>query len=151
MNLRRNWFNDHPKFKEILTNGFDHYHPFSSRTAMLVYLELCERKHWFDVEIHPCDSLKRVFITGKPRKKAKKEIILPVSVDTEFNVEDLRNIVKDISSCYQDLAEEDLSDNSGVILGICESDSSIVYYKVYNGLVQPGHLNLSDEQEPEDS
>lgn len=114
---------------------------------MLVYLELCERKHWFDVQIHHCESLKRTFITGKPRKKAKKEVILPVSIDTECNIKEMKKIVKDISSCCQDIVAE----NPGVILGICESDSSIVYYKIFDGLVQPGHLNLDNELEPEDN
>lgn len=110
---------------------------------MLVYLELSERKHWFDVEIRPCESLKRVFITGKPRKKAKKEVILPVSVDTAFSIEELRKIVQDISSCCHDI----VADNPGITLGICEADSTIVYYKVFDGLIQPGHLNLENELE----
>ncbi|XP_020902384.1 tRNA-splicing endonuclease subunit SEN15-like [Exaiptasia diaphana] len=148
MTSRSNWFNEHPKFQQILSNGFDKYNPSSSRTAMLVYLELCERKHWFEVEIHPCDSLKRVFITGKPRKKAKKEAVVPVCVETEFSVDDLRSIVSEISTCCKEL-DLDLSGNPGVILGICESDSSIVYYKVYQGLEQPGQLMLGELEQEE--
>ncbi|KAK3754016.1 hypothetical protein QZH41_020288, partial [Actinostola sp. cb2023] len=92
MTSRTNWFNEHPKFKEILSHGFDNYNPFSSRTAMLVYLELCESKHWFEVGIHPCNELKRVYITGRPRRKANKEVVVPLSVDTVLSVEDLRTL-----------------------------------------------------------
>jgi hypothetical protein len=37
---RKNWFENHPKFIVIQANGYDKHNPFTSRSAMLVYLEL---------------------------------------------------------------------------------------------------------------
>jgi hypothetical protein len=51
--------------------------------------------------------------------------------------------VTEIHRCLQD-ARADGSGNLGVTLGICDSDSSIVYYKVYNGLVQPDPPSLDN-------
>lgn len=140
---RKNWFENHPQYLAIKAHGYDKHNPFTSRSAMLVFLELCESKHWFGVEIHFSDKLKRVYLSGKPRKKAEKEIIVPLSVNTSLTVEEIQNIVTEIQRCVRDVPGY-RSSNLAVTLGICDSDSSIVYYKVYNGLVEPNPPNADD-------
>lgn len=133
---RENWFEDHPKFKEICSYGFNKDDdPGLLRSAMMVYLDLCETKGWFKVELHPCESLKQVYITGKPRKKAPLEVIVPITVQTALTMADFQNVVFETNS----LEEERLVANSvpSVTLAISEADSTIVYYTISSGLVPP--------------
>ena len=62
---RENWFEEHPKYLEIKSYGYD----VCLRETMLIYLDLIEVKHWFDVELCRCDAIKNVFIVGRPLKK----------------------------------------------------------------------------------
>lgn len=132
---RQNWFEDHPKFKEICSYGYNKDDPAILRSAMLVYLDLCETKGWFKVNLHPCESLKLVYITGKPRKKAPFEVVVPITVQTTMTMVNFQDIIHELNS----LEEERLENSSApsVTLAVCEADSTIVYYKLSSGLVPP--------------
>ena len=148
---RKKWFEDHPQFKEIQAYGYFKDKPSFSRVAMLVYLDLCESKHWFDVRVHPCESLKLVYLTGKPTKKAEAEQIVPMDMATSLTMEEIHDLVSEISACEGERvgtamdSRERSSCQASATLGFCESDSSIVYYKVFDGLVPPDPPKLDEE------
>ena len=137
---RQNWFEDHPKFKQICSYGFNTDNPAILRSAMLVYLDLCEAKGWFKVNLHPCESLKLVYITGKPRKKAPMEIILPITIQTALTMAEIQDMIHELNCLEEERLEGiKVEENpaASVTMAISEADSTVVYYKLSSGLVAP--------------
>lgn len=136
---RENWFENHPKFNEIQSYGYFNGKPSMARAAMTVYLDLCESKHWFSVSIHPCESLKLVYITGKRIKKSPFDIVVPVTIDTALTTEEIQNIVQEVNLCEEKEVEEDTGNERvpKVTMAFCEADSTVVYYDFFQGLVPP--------------
>ncbi|XP_070532023.1 tRNA-splicing endonuclease subunit Sen15-like isoform X2 [Ptychodera flava] len=80
-----NWFLHHPKYTEMMSYGFED--KLQLRIAFLSYLDLCEAKNWWNVEIHPCHKLGMVFISGKQNKKGDLQLVLPISANTPLSNE----------------------------------------------------------------
>ena len=147
--MRENWFENHPKFKEIQSYGFYDGKPSMARAAMTVYLDLCESKHWFSVSIHPCESLKVVYITGKRIKKSPFDIVVPVTIDTALTTEEIQNIIQEVNLREEKEVEEDTGNKLApkVTMAFCEADSTVVYYDFFQGLVPPDPPKEEAEEE----
>ena len=147
---RENWLENHPKFKEIQSYGYYNGKPSMERAVMTVYLDLCESKHWFSVSIHPCESLKLVYITGKRLKKSQFDIIVPLTIDTALTTEEIQNIIQEVNLCEEKEVEEDtgIEQRPKVTMAFCEADSTIVYYDFFQGLVPPDPPNEEEEVKP---
>lgn len=145
---RENWFENHPKFKEIQSYGYYNGKPSMARAAMTVYLDLCESKHWFSVSIHPCESLKLVYITGKRIKKSPFDIVVPVTIDTALTTDEIQNIIQEVNLCEEKEVEEDTGNDRDpkVTMAFCEADSTVVYYDFFQGLVPPDPPNEEEEE-----
>ncbi|EDO35200.1 predicted protein [Nematostella vectensis] len=127
---RKRWIELHPKFQEIKAHGLN---DGATRATMLVYLDLCEAKYWREVEIHSCEKLKIFYITGKPKKNQDLEVIVPVNATLSLSMQQMKNLVEGVNVSGQSQDER----NKVATLAICDSDSSIVYYKLFSGLEQP--------------
>lgn len=147
---RENWLENHSKFKEIQSYGYFNGKPSMARAAMAVYLDLCESKHWFSVSIHPCKSLKLVYITGKRIKKSQFDIVVPLTIDTALTTEKIQNIIQEVNLCEEKEVEERTGIERGpkVTMAFCEADSTVVYYDFFQGLVPPDPPNEEEEVEP---
>ena len=145
---RENWFENHPKFKEIQSYGYYNGKLSTARAVMTVYLDLCESKHWFSVSLHPCESLKLVYITGKRIKKSQIDIVVPVTIDTALTTEEIQNIVQEVSVCEEREVEKDTENEPRpkVTMAFCEADSTVVYYDFFQGLVPPDPPNEEEEE-----
>ena len=145
---RENWFENHPKFKEIQSYGYYNGKLSTARAVMTVYLDLCESKHWFSVSLHPCESLKLVYITGKRIKKSQIDIVVPVTIDTALTTEEIQNIIQEVSLCEEKEVEKDTENEprSKVTMAFCEADSTVVYYDFFQGLVPPDPPNEEEEE-----
>jgi len=145
---RENWFENHPKFNEIQSYGYYNGKPSMARAAMTVYLDLCESKHWFSVSIHPCESLKLVYITGKRIKKSPFDIVVPVTIDTALTTDEIQNIIQEVNLCEEKEVEEDTGGDRDpkVTMAFCEADSTVVYYDFFQGLVPPDPPNEEGEE-----
>lgn len=120
-----------------------------ARAAMTVYLDLCESKHWFSVSIHPCESLKLVYITGKRIKKSQFDIVVPITIDTALTTEEIQNIIQEVNVFEGKALEEDTGIQQGpVTIAFCEADSTVVYYEFFQGLVPPDPPNEEEEVKP---
>ena len=149
---RKNWLEAHPKFKEIQSYGFyDEKMPLA-RAAIGVYLDLCESKHWFKVCIHPCESLKLVYITGKRTKKSHFDVVVPLTIDTTLTTEEIHDIIQEVNLCEEETEEG--ADacrsrvSSKVTMAFYEADSTIVYYDFSQGLVPPDPPTEEEEVKP---
>lgn len=118
---------DHPVLKEMMAYGLaDTQQIFR---AFNVYLDLCEVKGFWNVKCHKCSALNLVFLSGHANRSEPRELILPVSCDSQLSPATLQT--------YTEKVKLQGYNTHGLVLAICASDSSIVYYRVTDGLVQP--------------
>ena len=148
---RENWLEDHPKLKEIQSYGYYNENPALAKAVMMVYLDLCESKHWFAVSTHPCASLRLVYITGKRTKKSKAVPVIPVTIDTLLTMGEIQNIIKEVNTSVKEKSEpaEDCECwTPSVTMAFCEADSTVVYYDFFRGLVPPDPPTEEAEVKP---
>ena len=146
---RENWLEDHPKFKEIHSYGYYDEKSSLARAAITVYLDLCENKHWFGVCIRPCESLKLVYVTGKRTKKSQIDVVVPLTIDKALTTEEIQNILQEVNLCEEEREDGEIErscEGPKVTIAFCESDSTVVYYDFFQGLVPP---DPPDEEEEE--
>ncbi|XP_067043355.1 tRNA-splicing endonuclease subunit Sen15-like [Acropora muricata] len=147
---RENWLEDHPKFKEIQSYGYYDGRGSLARAVMAVYLDLCESKHWFGVRLHPCESIKIAYITGRRTKKSTMEVVVPLTVDTALTTEEIQNILQEVTQCELESKDEGCErscETFKVTIGFCEADSTVVYYDFFQGLVPPDPPDEEIEEE----
>ncbi|XP_022085239.1 uncharacterized protein LOC110976354 [Acanthaster planci] len=156
---RYNWLSDHPKYTEMRSWKLDN--DVQIFTTLVVYLNLCEAKDWWSVEIHPCRELNLAFITGKPRKKGNLRVVLPVTTETQLSHKRLKQFLQHIqlpgppppTSTSPDevdtMPREDMP--TSLVLAITEPGSTIVYYEISDGLVPPSDPPKEDEEDDETS
>ena len=146
---RENWFEEHPIYMEIKSYGYHYQDESRLRTATLVYLDLIEVKHWFDVNLHRCDALGCVFIVGRPLKKCQIELVVPITSLNSLSHEDVQRTILEVCKEFEDpvISEAEIScdkNRKNVNFAITESNSTIVYYKMTNGLVEPDEVGDDD-------
>ncbi|XP_038063816.1 tRNA-splicing endonuclease subunit Sen15-like [Patiria miniata] len=156
---RYNWLTEHPKYVEMKSWKLENDEQIF--ITLIVYLNLCEAKDWWNVEIHPCRELQLAFITGKPKRKADKRAVLPISTETHLSPKRLKQFLQHIclpglpstSPSSQDEAEVTSEEDTptSLILAITESGSTIVYYQISDGLVPPSDPPKDDADELEPS
>ncbi|CAH1802031.1 unnamed protein product [Owenia fusiformis] len=117
----------HPKIEYM--KQFKYCSAEQRRLAFIVYMDLCEAKDFWNVGIHGCESIGAILISGHPMKHDPKILILPVDRNDELSIEKLRDYVCKV--------KVDGLDVNSLTLAICETDSTIVYYEVTDGLVVP--------------
>ena len=142
---RENWFEEHPKYLEIKSYGYD----VCLRETMLIYLDLIEVKHWFDVELCRCDAIKNVFIVGRPLKKCQIELVVPTASSILFTHADLHRTVREVCQAFTNSGLREKYGNSDVksiYFAIIDSTSTAVYYKTTNGLVPPDEVGDDDAE-----
>ncbi|XP_071480624.1 tRNA-splicing endonuclease subunit Sen15-like [Diadema antillarum] len=158
---RFNWFTEHPKYKEMLSWGFQDTGQLSS--TLLVYLDLCEAKNWWNVELHPCGSLQMVYMTGKPSKKEDYVAVLPLQTKAVLSPACLSKFLSSIEPKQSkhtsldsitphrgaEIPEEHRATKT-LTLAMVDSDSTIVYYRISNGLVSPDSGPSAEPTEEEE-
>ncbi|XP_060078018.1 tRNA-splicing endonuclease subunit Sen15-like [Ylistrum balloti] len=117
----------HPKYREI--EKFQLLNEDQMKAAFLVYMDLCEDKQWWNLELHPCCDLDLVFISGHAARHTPRELVLPVPSGCSLTPGDLQNYLHSVS------LEE--YHTSGITMAIMDTDSTTVYYKISDGLVPP--------------
>ncbi len=142
---RENWFEEHPKYLEIKSYGYD----VCLREAMFIYLDLIEVKHWFDVELCRCDAIKNVYIVGRPLKKCQIELVVPIASSNLFTHADLHRIITEVCQAYTNSGLREkfgASEVKSVYSAIMDSSSTVVYYKMTDGLVSPDEVGDDDAE-----
>jgi len=119
----------HPVADRLRADGF----PDSvvDRT-MLVYLQLIEIQHWFDVDVasfHEKDE-KLCFINGRRKKEASDVLfVLPVAATEDMDPQRMNHLLTMASKCG--------STSNSLILAIVDTSSTILFYEIGSGLVEP--------------
>ncbi|KAK7094748.1 tRNA-splicing endonuclease subunit Sen15-like [Littorina saxatilis] len=130
---------DHPVLEEfLLHHSCD---TAKARLAFHVYLNLAEVRGWRDVKLHFCKKLQTPFVTGRPTLGGDLEAAFPMAMEDSLTHQQ-------IQSLFSSLSADDHSFNR-VMLAVCASDTSIVYYKVSNDIVKPEPLDASDARKQE--
>ncbi|XP_064649749.1 tRNA-splicing endonuclease subunit Sen15-like [Lineus longissimus] len=126
---------NHTKLIEIKDYG---YEDVGQQTACFqVYMDLCEVRQWYNVVIHPCESLQMVFISGQYRPSDPFEVVLPLPAQTVLSLEKLEQYIENIRP------PDDSFTNKSLTLAIVEKDTSTVYYRVSSGLVPPDSAEVN--------
>ncbi|XP_025113274.1 probable tRNA-splicing endonuclease subunit sen15 [Pomacea canaliculata] len=97
--------------------------------AFLVYKDLCEVRAWRNVELHFSPSLGRPYVSGRSCLSSPLEVVLPLSVDSSVSHAYIQSLFEHLQIGGQNF--------NRIILGVCASDSSIVYYKVSRDIIRP--------------
>ncbi|KAB0796644.1 hypothetical protein PPYR_10705 [Photinus pyralis] len=110
--------------------------PKSTSIAIQVYLELCEVKRYWDVKYFYNENLDSLYFSAKPTKDEEECIFFPIEVSRTVSLKYL-----------QDLFQLCKNPEHKLIVVLVNSDSTSVYYQIYNGLMQPVEDSKNVHQE----
>ncbi|ORX66018.1 hypothetical protein DL89DRAFT_270407 [Linderina pennispora] len=128
--------NSHPKFKEAASMCGQF--PRRARILFQAYMNVKYEQRHDSVKMEVLENTQLPVLTSAaPTNKQKMHIFVPVSAAEDISIKLLGDILRDCQTC---VAPESLE---SVHLAIIDNDSTIVYYKISEGLVLP--------TEPEDS
>ena len=119
--------------------------------AWHVYTDLARKKAWSLVEMLPCDSLRIAYLVAQEEKDSgKAQLVVPVLGQERLSLEDVSQLMKGVNPPVTGNIE--LSWDEGVVLAIVDTDSTVVYYRIQEGIVPPdGSLDniagLSEKEE----
>ncbi|OWF44536.1 tRNA-splicing endonuclease subunit Sen15-like [Mizuhopecten yessoensis] len=126
----------HPKYKEI--EKYELRNKEQLKAASLVYLDLCEAKQWWNLDLHPCCELDLVFISGHATRHTPRELVLPLPRGCTVTPSDLQTYLHTLNlESYH---------TSGITMAIMDTDSTTVYYKISDGLVPPASPETTEKK-----
>ncbi|KAL3872457.1 hypothetical protein ACJMK2_040383 [Sinanodonta woodiana] len=126
----------HPVRAILNEYGIDN--PAQMDLTVLVYLNLCEVRGWWNVKTHCCQEMNIFFLSGQSSPSSPREIILPISSTTNLSPADIQQ--------YLHVIKVDNSPTKGLILAVCDTDSTMVFYKITDGLVPPESPEESEQK-----
>ncbi|ORX92633.1 hypothetical protein K493DRAFT_41856 [Basidiobolus meristosporus CBS 931.73] len=118
----------HPKYQEVAAacESF----PEEAATLFQVYLDLTLEKEWAWVKAKEIGGVAKVVLEGKKGLEEEKQFIVPTSTSEPWSIERLEELFDEFQRAIGDKP-------SSVMLAITSSDSTVVYYRVYSGIVPP--------------
>lgn len=127
---RRDWIQRHPKFLEMMAlnvgNSTDVY------TTFLVYLDLVEGRNWHEVRYKALRDLQLICLCAREKEGQCPQVVVPTSIGMSYSHDRIQSIMERMRNLE---AEEDAP--ACVVLAIVASDSTVVYYRLTEGLVTP--------------
>ncbi|XP_073439009.1 tRNA-splicing endonuclease subunit Sen15 isoform X2 [Dendrobates tinctorius] len=109
-------------------------------TAFLVYMDLLEVRNWNDVQILSAPELHLIYLCGKEKDDSAPQVIIPTPVSTSCSHGRIQQLLK-----LNPASEENPKADCSVLLAIVETDSTIVYYKLTDGLVIPDPPDFAED------
>ncbi|KAM4023467.1 tRNA-splicing endonuclease subunit Sen15 isoform 1-T2 [Anomaloglossus baeobatrachus] len=133
------WIEQHPKFKEMMMM-MDVAESTQVYAAFLVYMDLLEVRNWNSVQILSSPELHLIYLCGKEKDADTPQVIVPTPVTMSFCHLRIQELLK-----LNDTSEEAQTSESSALLAIVETDSTIVYYKLTDGLVMPDPPDFAED------
>ncbi|XP_018408466.1 PREDICTED: tRNA-splicing endonuclease subunit Sen15 [Nanorana parkeri] len=131
------WILEHPRFKEMIS--LDVAESSQVYSAFLVYIDLLEVRNWHDLQILGSTELHLVYLRGQEKADLMPQVIIPTPVTMACSYERIQQYLK-----LSHTAEDEMATYS-MLLGIVESDSTIVYYKLTDGFVIPDPPDFAED------
>ncbi|KAJ1173045.1 hypothetical protein NDU88_004887 [Pleurodeles waltl] len=135
---RRDWIQRHPKFLEMMAlnaaNSTDVY------TTFLVYLDLVEGRNWHEVRYKALRDLQVICLCAREKEGQCPQVVVPTSIGMSYSHERIQHIMARTRNL-----EGDADVPSSVVLAIVASDSTVVYYRLTEGLVMPEPPDLIED------
>ncbi|XP_072276217.1 tRNA-splicing endonuclease subunit Sen15 [Pyxicephalus adspersus] len=132
------WILEHPRFKEMIS--LEVADSSQVYCAFLAYIDLLEVRNWHDVQILSSSELHLVYLRGREKIDHVPQIIIPTPVTMSCTHERIQQYLKLGHT-------EDEMISYSILLGIVESDSTIVYYKLTEGFVIPDPPDFAEDVE----
>ncbi|KAL8602048.1 hypothetical protein ACOMHN_007318 [Nucella lapillus] len=132
---------NHPVLRGFLQQHED-CSPSRVCQAFQVYLNLAEVRGWREVKMHYCADLQRPFVTGRSGMGAGVEAAYPIAMGDSLSH-------LQIQTLFTALRLGDQQSFDRIMLAVCASDASIVYYNVSNSIIKPEPPDASDARKQE--
>ncbi|XP_064396051.1 tRNA-splicing endonuclease subunit Sen15-like isoform X2 [Halichondria panicea] len=137
------WISSHPKVCEIKAQGIDN--STQTHCAILTYFDLTEVKLWHAVHIHGNRDLQMVTFSGQKAENDSLSDILPLPASTELSMERIKHYFAALHPQASHMEPEPSRMEEGpfcelipkLTLALVDSDSTVVYYNVFNGMQPP--------------
>ncbi|XP_054837431.1 tRNA-splicing endonuclease subunit Sen15 isoform X1 [Eublepharis macularius] len=143
--LRKDWLAAHPTLTRM--TSLDVADSSRVYAAFLVYLDLLEARNWHEVSYVGLAEFQLVCLRGREREADDLQVVVPVPVHVSFSHDwfqgrsgKLQASQPDVNTGMRQIMKRTctVSDSPmSIMLAIVESDSTIVYYKLTDGLVTP--------------
>ncbi|KAM5147868.1 tRNA-splicing endonuclease subunit Sen15 isoform 2-T2 [Mantella aurantiaca] len=124
-------------FKEMLS--LDVADSSQVYSAFLVYLDLVEVRNWHNLQILSSPELHLIYMRGRETADHMPQVIIPTPVTMSCSPERIQQYLK-----LSHTAEDEMASHSA-LLGIVESDSTIVYYRLTDGFVIPDPPDFAED------
>ncbi|KND02544.1 uncharacterized protein SPPG_03002 [Spizellomyces punctatus DAOM BR117] len=98
-----------------------------------VYLDLVLAKEWANVHARFVKSLEKIVLLARRELEEEAEIMVPMTEAESWSVSSVSILFSQLS----EISLESSSDLESLVLAIMSTDSTVVYYRIYNGLVPP--------------
>ncbi|XP_076436346.1 tRNA-splicing endonuclease subunit Sen15-like [Babylonia areolata] len=125
----------HPVLVQFLQQHED-CSPVTVHYAFQVYLNLAEVRGWRDVGFHYCRELKTPFVTGRSSISAALEAAYPVAMEDSLSHQQIQTLFTALRVGQHQFDR--------IMLAMCATDGSVVYYHVSNSIVEPEPPENSD-------
>ncbi|GBB97163.1 hypothetical protein RclHR1_02930012 [Rhizophagus clarus] len=106
-------------------------YPQSATHLSQVHLDLTKAKAWKEVRVVEIEPLQRCVIFGKANTETEAQIIVPCSSSESWSIERITLLFSSLQSFLNEPSYK------SVTLAITFPDSTVVYYKVHEGIVPP--------------
>eukprot|EP00052_Salpingoeca_macrocollata_P020770 m.175225 g.175225 ORF g.175225 m.175225 type:complete len:153 (-) comp21350_c2_seq2:22-480(-) len=121
---------DHPKHAECMR--YSAQNRIHAALVFQAYLDATEVKNWMDVRIHHDTERKFSYLSAKESPAAQQELIFPLTSRETISMQR----IKELFSTLPDPAGR--AEHPALLtFAIFDSDSTSVYYRVYNGIRPP--------------
>ncbi|PFH51246.1 hypothetical protein AMATHDRAFT_75093 [Amanita thiersii Skay4041] len=114
---------DHPSYP-VLLPYFSKY-PRAAGSLFQAYTDIVYSQQWLDTEVVDLERCGRAAIKGRRKNEETFSYVVPCA------------LMENISFGWLKTALADLSSPPAIYLAITTDDSSIVYYKISDGIVKP--------------
>ncbi|RIB25883.1 tRNA-splicing endonuclease subunit Sen15 [Gigaspora rosea] len=113
-------------------------YPQEASNLSQVYLDLTTAKSWVEVKVKDIEPLQRCILLGRTSKSdAKMIIIIPCASTEIWTIEKITQLFSQLRKVPSLLLDCDPNNIKSITLAIAFPDSTVVYYKVHDGINPP--------------
>ncbi|TPX71821.1 hypothetical protein SpCBS45565_g00769 [Spizellomyces sp. 'palustris'] len=116
-----------------------------------VYLDVVLAKEWANVHAKFCKSLEKIVLLARRELEEEAEIIVPMTEAESWSVSSVSILFSELFEmslepssdlersmlAFSHPGEKELTLYHSLVLAVMSTDSTVVYYRIYNGLVPP--------------
>ncbi|KAL5484574.1 hypothetical protein EMCRGX_G021099 [Ephydatia muelleri] len=123
----------HPKFTNIKSQN-----TLQRSAAVHAYRDLTEVKSWHDVTVQSCEQL--VYLLAREHAEDENVCVVPTPAQDPLSPLKIDDLFKTLA---QTTSQTERPQTFRLILALVDTDTTVVYYNLYNGIQPPIEEPLS--------